>query len=188
MPVKLTKHNDIKVFILYLMDRMGYPLDFDDITAIMIQDNITNYFDFAHCFAELEDAGHVEKLPQDEDEPRPKYCVSESGRTISDGLNSILARSIKDRAYRSALRHMSLVKRGAVVDQTIRLDGEGVLFKGTIKDPKGLQLEVSIRTDNDYQLRRMQEVFDDRPEIVLQGITAILTGDLDFVFGNQGGE
>jgi len=71
-----------------------------------------------------------------------------------------------------------------VVDQTIRLEGEGVMFKGSIKDPKGLQLEVSLRTDNDNQLKQMQYVFADRPEVILQGITALLTGDLDFVFGS----
>ena len=183
MPRKLKKPNDIKIFILYLMDRMGYPLDFDTITSIIIQDDIVNYFDFAQCFAELEDAGHVERIEPDEENHRPRYKVTKTGHTVSEGLNSVIARTVKDKGYRSALRHMSLQKRGAKVDQTIRLDGEGVLFKGLIKDPKGLQLEVSIRTDNDYQLKQMQRVFADRPEVILRGITALLTGDLDFVFG-----
>lgn len=188
MPRKLTKPNDIKVFILYLMERMGYPLEFDTITSIIIQDDIVNYFDFAQCFGELEDAGHVEKLPPDEENPRPRYRVTKTGQAVSEGLNSVISRSVKDKGYRSALRHMSLAKRGAVVDQSIRLDGEGVLFKGIIKDPKGVQLEVSIRTDNDYQLNQMQKVFADRPEVILRGITALLTGDLDFVFGSNNAE
>ncbi len=182
MPRKLTKHNDIKVFILYLMDRMGYPLEYDDVTAIIIQDDIVNYFDFAQCFGELEDAGHVEKI-QPDDDGREMYVVTKTGRAVAEGLNSIISRVVKDKGYRSALRHMSLAKRGAVVDQTVRLEGEGILFKGTIKDPAGLQLEVSLRTDNEYQLKQMQSVFADRPEVVLRGITALLTGDLDFVFG-----
>ena len=183
MPRKLTKPNDVKVFILYLMERMGYPLDYDTITSIIIQDDIVNYFDFAQCFGELEDAGHIEKIMPEEEDARPLYSVTKTGRAVSEGLNSVIARTVKDKGYRSALRHMSLAKRGAVVDQTIKLDGEGVLFNGTIKDPKGIQLEVSIRTDNDYQLKQMQSVFSDRPEVILRGITALLTGDLDFVFG-----
>lgn len=185
MPRKLTKPNDIKVFILYLMDRMGYPLEYDTITSIIIQDDIVNYFDFAQCFGELEDAGHIERIEPDEENPRARYSVTKTGQTVADGLNSVIARTVKDKGYRSALRHMSLAKRGAVVDQTIRLDGEGVLFKGTIKDPKGLQLEVSLRADNDHQLKQMQSVFADRPEVILRGITALLTGDLDFVFGSS---
>jgi len=120
----------------------------------------------------------------DAENPRERYAVTKSGRVVAEGLNSVIARTVKDKGYRSALRHMSLTKRGAVVDQTIRLEGEGVMFKGIIKDPKGLQLEVSLRTDNDNQLKQMQYVFADRPEVILQGITALLTGDLDFVFGS----
>ncbi|MBP3377381.1 MAG: DUF4364 family protein [Clostridia bacterium] len=185
MPRKLTKYDDIKVFILYLMDRMGYSLEYDDITAIIIQDDIVNYFDFAQCFAELEDAGHVEKIESDDGEERTKYAVTKTGRAVAEGLNSIISRVIKDKGYRSALRHMNLAKRGAVIDQTVRLEGDGVMFKGTIKDPKGLQLEVSLRTDNEHQLKLMQSVFADRPEVILRGITALLTGDLDFVFGSD---
>lgn len=184
MPRKLTKPNDIKVFILHLMDRMGYPLEYDTITSIIIQDDIVNYFDFAQCFGELEDAGHVERLEPDDENPRARYKVTKTGQTVAEGLNSVIARTVKEKGYRSALRHMSLAKRGAVVDQTIRLEGEGVLFKGTIKDTKGLQLEVSLRADNDNQLKQMQTVFADRPEVILRGITALLTGDLDFVFGS----
>lgn len=184
MPRKLTKKEDIKIFILYLMDRMGYPLEYDTITSIIIQDDIVNYFDFAQCFGELEDMGHIEKLEPDGENPKSRYRVTKTGRTVADGLNSVIARTVKDKGYRSALRHMSLAKRGAVVDQTIRLEGEGVLFSGTIKDPAGLQLEVSIRTDNEHQLRQMQSVFADRPEVILRGITALMTGDLDFVFGS----
>ena len=188
MPRKLTKPNDIKIFILYLMERMGYPLDYDTITSIIIQDDIVNYFDFAQCFGELEDAGHVEKIESESENVKARYRVTKTGRAVAEGLNSVIARTVKDKGYRSALRHMSLSKRGAVVDQTIRLDGEGVLFMGTIKDPKGIQLEVSIRTDNDYQLKQMQSVFADRPEVILKGITALLTGDLDFVFGSGNNE
>lgn len=184
MPRKLTKTDDIKIFILYLMDRMGYPLEYDTITSIIIQDDIVNYFDFAQCFAQLEDDGHVEKLEPDEENPKSRYRVTKTGRAVADGLNSVIAKTVKDKGYRSALRHMSLAKRGAVVDQTMRLEGDGVMFSGTIRDPKGLQLEISLRADNENQLNRMQEVFADRPEVILRGVTALLTGDLDFVFGH----
>lgn len=165
------------------MDRMGYPLEYDTITSIIIQDDIVNYFDFAQCFAQLEDDGHVEKLEPDEENPKSRYRVTKTGRAVADGLNSVIAKTVKDKGYRSALRHMSLAKRGAVVDQTMRLEGDGVMFSGTIRDPKGLQLEISLRADNDNQLSLMQEVFADRPEVILRGVTALLTGDLDFVFG-----
>lgn len=184
MPRKLVKPNDIKVFILYLMDKIGYPLDFNTVAEIIIEDDIVNYFDFAQCFGELEDAGHIEIVTTPEDRKgQPLYAVTHTGKTVADGLNSVISRSVKDRGYRSALRHFSLAKRGAVLDQSVQLDGTGVLFHGTVRDKKGLQLDLSIRTENEYQLRQMQRVFNDRPEVVLRGIIAVMTGDLDLVFG-----
>jgi len=184
MARKLTKPNDIKIFILYLMDKIGYPLEYNAIAEIIVEDDIVNYFDFAQNFSELEDAGHIEMITEIENgKQEQKYQVTKTGRTVAEGLNSVLARAIKDRGYRSALRHFSLSKRGAVLDQAVRLDGEGVLFHGSIKDKKGLQLDLSLRVENENQLRLMKKVFADRPEVVLRGIIAVMTGDLELALG-----
>ena len=55
----LKDKNDIKIFILYLLRNIGYPLDFDNINDIVVQDGIVGYFDFADCFAELLDTGNI---------------------------------------------------------------------------------------------------------------------------------
>ena len=66
LQAQLKEKIDIKIFILYLMDRMGYPLDYDTITSIIIQDDIVNYFDFAQCFGEVEDATFYTKVASGE--------------------------------------------------------------------------------------------------------------------------
>ncbi len=184
MPQRITKPNDVKVFILYLMEKIGYPLDFDTISTIVIQDDIVNFFDFAQCFGELEDAGHVEKLEPEYEGGTVTYRLSATGKAVSDGLNTTIARSIKERSYRSALRHMNLTKRKAVIDHNVELDGDGFLFHGKIKDSSGVQLDVALRAENESQLHRMESVFTDRPDVVLKGLTALLTGDLDFAIGD----
>lgn len=185
MALHLRGDNDIKVFILYLMDKIGYPLDYDTLTTIVVKDEIVNYFDFAQCFAKLEDAGHIEKLPPDDKHPHARYTVTRTGRTVCSGLNSVLSQSVKEKGYRSAMRHLELSRRGAVVDQTIKTEGDNVLFRGTIKDPDGTALDISIRADSEYKLRCMQDIFADRPEVVLRGITALLTGDFELAFGES---
>ena len=154
------------------------------ISSANLRKDIVNYFDFAQNFSELEDAGHIEMITEiDDGKRRQKYQVTSTGRTVAEGLNSVIARAIKDRGYRSALRHFSLSERGAVLDQSVKLDGEGVLFHGSIKDKKGLQLDLSLRVENENQLRLMKKVFADRPEVVLRGIISVMTGDLDLAFG-----
>ena len=63
MQAPLKEKNDIKIFILYLLKNLNYPLDFNTISDIVVQDEFVNYFDFAECFAELLDIGNIEQLP-----------------------------------------------------------------------------------------------------------------------------
>ncbi|MCQ2423639.1 MAG: DUF4364 family protein, partial [Clostridia bacterium] len=77
--------HEIKIFILYLMDRIGYAMNYSTIGAIMIQDGIVAFFDFAECFFALVDAGHIrvihpQKQSPEDDEPEALYEVSETGR------------------------------------------------------------------------------------------------------------
>ena len=59
MHSQLRDKNDIKIFILYLLRHIGYPLDFVSINDIVVQDGYVGYFDFAECFAELLETGNI---------------------------------------------------------------------------------------------------------------------------------
>ena len=48
----LTEKNDVKVFILFLMANVGYPLKYDEVHDITVQNDYVGYCDFAECFAE----------------------------------------------------------------------------------------------------------------------------------------
>ena len=67
MASHLKDENEIKIFILYLLDKIGYPLDYPSIGSIMMQDGIVNFFDFAQCFFSLVDAGHIREIIVDGD-------------------------------------------------------------------------------------------------------------------------
>ena len=47
----LTEKNDVKVFILYLMSNVGYPLEYAEVHDIVIQNDYVGYYDFAECLS-----------------------------------------------------------------------------------------------------------------------------------------
>ncbi len=55
----------IKIFILYLLDRIGYPIDYKSIESVLMQDGRLNYFDMAECFFALVDSGLIRRLNPD---------------------------------------------------------------------------------------------------------------------------
>lgn len=203
MASQLKKDDEIKIFILYLLDKIGYPLDYPSIGSIMMQDGIVNFFDFAQCFFALVDAGHIREIVKtnepeerelegkqaedDEDgEYEPSvtilYEVSETGKQVAGVLSDSLMVTVREKSYRSALRHLSFARQGAKVDQKYRRDGDGFLVTCSIKDKNGVVMDLTVRADSEYQLNRMMNNYAERPEVVFRGVVALLSGDVNYIF------
>ena len=52
MPETFHSPQQVKVFILYLLEKVGYPLDYNDLATIIIRDGYVDYFDFVTYFHE----------------------------------------------------------------------------------------------------------------------------------------
>lgn len=221
MAAQLKEENEIKIFILYLLDKIGYPLDYPSIGSIMMQDGIVNFFDFAQCFFALVDAGHIREIvvegdgkgqrpDKSEKEEREKnpvsadsgktgpaeddsegeyepdatilYEVTDTGRQVARVLSDNLMVAVREKSYRSALRHLSFAKKGAYVNQSYRKDGDGFLVNCSIKEKGGVVLDLTVRADSEYQLHRMLNNFSERPEVIFRGVVALLSGDVNYLF------
>lgn len=202
---QLKDENEIKIFVLYLLDKIGYPLDYASIGSIMMQDGLVNFFDFAQCFFALVDAGHIREIlcetpeeaaavegdpagegedPIEDYEPDTTvlYEVTETGRQVAEALSDSLMVSVREKSYRSALRHLTFAKQGAYIDHTFRPDGDGYMVNCTIKNKSGALLDLTVRADSEYQKNRMLDNFTDRPEVVFRGVVALLLGDVNYLF------
>ncbi len=190
MPTPLRDKNEIKIFVLFLLDKIGYPLDYNTIGSIVVQDGIVRYFDFADCFFQLLDAGHIEKMPkagkrnaEDTDEKEDAYFrITPTGREVAHVLGENLMVTVREQGVRSALRHLSLKRMGATVDQSQESLGEGFMYHCSIKDKDGKIMGIDLRVDDQRQLSRIQKNFDERPEIIYRGLLAILSGDVNYIF------
>lgn len=212
---QLKDENEIKIFILYLLDKIGYPLDYPSIGSIMMADGIVNFFDFAQCFFALVDAGHIREIVREpsgnrqtkesekgknegtptvigaelddyaeeyEPDATVLYEVTETGRQVAEALSGNLMVSVREKSYRSALRHLSFEKKGASVNYDYHPDGDGYLVNCSIKDKKGIIMDLTVRADSDYQLQRMLSNYSERPEVVFRGVVALLCGDVNYLF------
>jgi len=188
MPSPLREKNEIKIFILFLLDKIGYPLDYNTIGSIVVQDGIVRFFDFADAFFQLLDAGHIcealeegEQLTFTPDEEK-KFEITPTGREVAHVLGENLMVTVREQGVRSALRHLSLQKKGAAVDQNYEPLGEEFLYHCSIRDKEGDMLRVDIRLDDRRLLEKVQRNFADRPEIIYRGILALLSGDVNYIF------
>ena len=193
MPESFHSPQQVKVFILYLLEKVGYPLDYNDLATIVIRDGYVDYFDFVTYFHELLEQNHIKKYTAEElvekgiEAPSKNgdfYIVTETGKMIAQGLSDdLLLAAIRERSYVSAMRHLSLEKRGAIIKHDIEAVGNGsYIFHCSIKDREGLAFNLSLRADSFMQATRMRMNFEDKPDVVYRGIIALVTGNVNYLF------
>ena len=205
MPETFHSPQQVKVFILYLLEKIGGTLDYSDLVSIVIRDGFVDYFDFVMNFHELLDAGHILRVPKEEtresgeeekealppdEKPAERsveldsYRVSDTGRMIARGLaDDLLLAAVREKSYISAMRHLSLEKREAVWDHRIEMVGDGTyLFHCAIRDKDGPALELTLRAGSYLQVSRMAMNFEDKPDVVYRGVVALVTGNVNYLF------
>lgn len=183
MQAPLKEKNDIKIFILYLMMNIGYPLDFSNLNDIVVQDGVVGYFDFAECFAELIDTGNILEIKEEDGEVY--YKISEQGIHVAENLQSNLMMMIRERSVKSAFRLLSFKKRGSIIKSSSEpVPGGGYKFNCRIAENNQQLLNIDIFLDNKSQLDRMEHNFNEKPEIVYRGIFALLSGEVNYLIDN----
>ena len=176
----LKEKNDVKIFILYLMRHIGYPLEYSDINDIVLHDGIVNYFDFAECFAELVDARNIEQVEGKGNERL--YAITEQGRSVSDSLQSELLAMIREQSLKSALRLLDFKKKGLKSRCSSKPLPDGRYeFNCRITEHGEDIMNVTLTVDNKKMLDRMIYNFDSRPENVYRGLLTVLTGEINYL-------
>ena len=69
---------DVKVLILYVAARSGYPLTMQEMYELCYQDECLSYFDICTALPEMVTSGHL-RLTEDE-----KYEITEKGKEAAE--------------------------------------------------------------------------------------------------------
>lgn len=175
--------NEIKIFILYLMDRIGYPLTLNDVSSILYQENLVSYFDCGDCFTELVDAKHIIDSGERNEAGDIMYVVSGTGVQIATQLSDQISPWIKEVSYRSAIRNLSFVRRGAKTECHKQPLGNGKFsVRCQIIEQGRTILDVTLDVDSEKEADKILFNFPRKPEIVYRGSLALLSGDRNYIF------
>ena len=174
--------NNVKIFVLYLMRNVNYPLNFVTINEIVMQTDYIMYLDLAVAFHEMLDAGLIEESGTDEAN-EPLYSVTRRGAMVAEQLKSDLLPSILDRSLTAAFRYLDFKRRGITVDCTSeRLGDQTFDVTFIVREKDKILLKTTVNVDSEYRSRQMRENFRERPDPVYRGIVALLTGNVNYLF------
>lgn len=174
--------NNVKIFVLYLMRNVNYPLDFVTINDIVMQTDYIMYLDFAVAFHEMREGDLIEEVGENE-KGETLYAVTRRGAIVAEQLKSDLLPSILDRSLAAALRYLDFKRRGVTVDCfSERLGDQTFNVTVTLHEGKKVILSTTVNVDSEYRARQMRENFRERPDVIWRGVIALLTGNVNYLF------
>lgn len=173
---------NVKIFVLYLMQNINYPMDYITVNDIVMQNDYVLYLDFAESFHEMLDAGLIEVFAQNE-HGDDLYVVTSKGRLIAQELHGEIHMALLQKSLSCALRYLDFRKRGITISCKIekREDGRYDVIC-TVNEKNSPILTTTLAVDNLKFAQKMEDNFRDHPEIVYRGIYSLVAGNINFLF------
>ena len=182
MGARIRDKRNVKIFVLYLMQNINYPLDYVALNDIIMQNDYVMYLDFAESFHEMLDSELIEEVCRSEADD-PMYMVTDKGRIVATELHSEILSSLLDKSLECALRYLDFKKRNITVSARIekREDGRYDVIC-ILKEKNEVIMQNSVVVDTIIRAQRMEDNFHDHPEVVYKGVMALLSGNINFIF------
>ena len=170
MQAPLQKKTEIKVYILYVMKNIGYPVEFEKLHDAITADDPVNTFTFSECFSELLDTDNIELIKGDDGSE--SFMITQKGINVCDGLLYMLIPSVQKTAFEAALRLVWFEQKGVDTDTSVT----DTNFSFTISQ-KGKEIFcIKLDAESEERALYLQEKVNKNPEFIYRSIMALLNG------------
>lgn len=170
---------DIKVFLLFLLDNIRYPIDRTALIDLVAENTGEITLDYDECLRELSDSGHILTDTVDGEQ---YFMISESGHNVAVELYEGLPADFREHCMRSVAKLMSVARDG--VHRTWKVqETPDHRFRVTLgaRDPRGEIFSVTVTAPSRAEVEKMRERFSQMPDSVYHGVLVALTGDVHYV-------
>ena len=176
---ELSTTTDMKVFLLFLLDNIGYPLEHATIMEIVQENTDEISLDYDECLRQLVSTGHV---LYDEVGDERYYMISESGRLIAAELYDRLDPAFREASIASAAKYISLSRSNAALTATVNelADKRYEAVVGAT-DVHGKVFSLSVTVNSRAEAEQIVANFEKNPDSVHRGILFCITGKLEFM-------
>ena len=184
MSSPLGNKQNVTIFVLYLMQNVGYPLDFVTLNDIVMQTDYVAYLDFAETFSSMKDTDLIAQVGVN-DKGEEVYTVTGKGRTVVESMQRDILPAILEESLTCALRFLDFTRRG--VKATCRTTPNpkgGFDFTCSLTEGEVTLLSTTLWVDNMTRARRMENQFRTHPENTYRATLALMTGNVNYLFNS----
>ena len=165
---------DVKVLILFVMARVSYPVNIQQIYELCYQDDCLSYFDVCTAVPEMVKSGHLKELDND------NYEITEKGRADGALTEDSIAYTVKCKADNAVNRFNRQIRRSSFVKTQIipRESGDYSVIMA-LDDEAGNLMTLELMAPNQRQAERLGKLFEKKAEAVYNLTMAELLDEED---------
>ena len=165
---------DVKVLILYVMTRVNYPVDIQQIYELCYQDDCLSYFDVCTAVPEMVKSGHLRELENE------CYEITEKGKADGSLTEDSIVFTVKQKAENAVARFNRQIRRSSFVKTQIipRENGDFSVIMA-LDDEMGNLMTLELVAPNQRQAVRLSKLFEKKAENVYNLTMAELLDDED---------
>ena len=146
---------DVKVLILFVMARVNYPVDTQQIYELCYQDDCLSYFDVCTALPEMVTSGHLKQVENE------CYEITEKGREDGATTENSIAYTVRQRAENAVARFNRQIRRSSFVKTQIlpRENGDFSVIM-SLDDEVGNLMTLELLAPNQRQAIRLSKLFE----------------------------
>ena len=165
---------DVKVLILFVTARSGYPMTCQEIYELCYQDDCLSYFDVCTAIPQMVKSGHLKAL---EDE---KFEITEKGKADGALTEDSIAFTVKQRAENAVARFNRQMRRSSFVKtQVIPRESGDFSVIMALDDEVGNLMTLELLAPDQRQAVRLSRLFEKKAEAVYNLTMAELLDEED---------
>ena len=165
---------DVKVLILFVMSRVGYPVNVQQIYELCFQDDCLSYFDICTALPEMVESNHLKNVEND------CYEITEKGRETAKLVEDSIAFTVKQRAENAVAKFNRQIRRSSFVKtQIIPREGGDFSVVMALDDEVSNLMTLELMAPNQRQAIRLSRLFEKKAEAVYHATMAQLLEDED---------
>lgn len=166
---------DVKVLILFVMARVGYPVSMQQIYELCFQDDCLSYFDVCTAIPEMVASNHLQPVEKD------CYEITEKGKETAKLVEDSIAFTVRQRAENAVDRFNRQVRRSSFVKTKItqRENGDFSVVM-SLDDEVGNLMTLELVAPNQRQAVRLSRLMEKKAEMVYDlAMTELLDDEED---------
>ena len=167
---------DIKVMICYILNTLKSPISAENLSTVVVTQELVNYFEYQSALGELLDGGHIERFSNDDGEEF--YRISENGAALVVDLESSLSPTLRSYAIRTAMQVLTFKQNEKENTVTVtRAKEGGYLLSVEIPGTPEPLCSFTLYFPERLQAEKARDGFLENPTLAYTSLLCALTGD-----------